>query len=333
MNLQKLIVFDMDGVLVDVSRSYRETVRKTARRFFRGARGFELLPDPLFSLADLARLKQTGGLNNDWDLTFQVISLLFARVNVSHMHKTPYDFSRYEETIRRCDVSDLAEYLTASGAPLMELLAEHGKRREPFVEHCFRRDVGTGNLIKQIFQEIYLGRTLFTAVYGHEPNFSVDEGLILQERVLIDTTVLEDLARKHILSVATGRPRVEADFPLDHFSLRQYFRQVITLDDCTREEERIFREQGKQLSLSKPNPFMLDLKPCLLEQNLAGCYYLGDMPDDMMAARSSQTGYRGIGVAFPSPDQGTIQQALLKAGADYLIDDYSVLPEIIDGAA
>ena len=41
MKLPKLIVFDMDGVLIDVSGSYRETARKTARLFFTGAKGFE----------------------------------------------------------------------------------------------------------------------------------------------------------------------------------------------------------------------------------------------------------------------------------------------------
>jgi HAD superfamily hydrolase (TIGR01548 family) len=332
MKLPKLIVFDMDGVIIDVSRSYREAARKTARRFFQGARGFEMLPDPLFSLSDLAKLKQTGGLNNDWELTSQAISLLFARVNVPLKSETPDDWSSYEETIRRCNVSNLANYLTASPAPLMELLAGHGKRREPLVECCFQGDVGTGNIIKQIFQEIYLGPTLFAAIYGGEPKSCGKEGLIHQESLLIDTAILEGLSSNHILAIATGRPRVEADFPLDHFSLRPYFRQVITLDDCTNEEERLFQEQGKRISLSKPNPFMLDLIPGMIGDKFDGCYYLGDMPDDMLAAGSSQTGYRGIGVVFSSPDQKTIKQALLKAGADYLIHDYSVLPEIIDGA-
>ena len=76
MNEKNLIVFDMDGVIVDVSGSYREAVRKTARLFLKGI-GFEnALPDPLFSLADLAGVKQAGGLNNDWELTYHVLNLL-----------------------------------------------------------------------------------------------------------------------------------------------------------------------------------------------------------------------------------------------------------------
>ena len=48
MQSQSLIVFDMDGVLIDVSESYRDTIRQTARLFFKGARAWEKLPDPLF---------------------------------------------------------------------------------------------------------------------------------------------------------------------------------------------------------------------------------------------------------------------------------------------
>ena len=54
MKPKKLIVFDMDGVLIDVSSSYRDTVRQTAGLFFSPAKQADLLPEPLFDLADLA---------------------------------------------------------------------------------------------------------------------------------------------------------------------------------------------------------------------------------------------------------------------------------------
>ena len=76
MRTKNLVAFDMDGVIIDVSGSYRDVVRQTARLFFRPARASEKLPQPLFELSDLAAVKQSGGLNNDWDLTFVVINLL-----------------------------------------------------------------------------------------------------------------------------------------------------------------------------------------------------------------------------------------------------------------
>lgn len=331
MALPKLIVFDMDGVLIDVTGSYRETVRRSASIFFLGARGCEALPDPLFPLPDLARLKRIGGLNNDWDLTCQVVSLLFALVDAPPHGKSADPYACHKETIRACDVPRLAAYLKATTSPLMELYERFGRRKDPFVADCYLGDVGTGNILKQIFQEVYLGPDLFRSTYRLEPRFSSDEGLIQRETLLIDEAILADLSRRHILAIATGRPGSEAAQPLKRFSLDRYFRLVLTLDDCINEEERIFREEGKRVSLGKPDPFMLDAVPKRIGQAFEGAFYLGDMPDDMMAAKRSLTGYKGIGVALSQVDtEGTLAEELTAAGADHIIRSYPELPQIVD---
>ena len=336
MKLPKLIVFDMDGVLIDVSGSYRETARKTARLFFAGAKGFGKLPDPLFPLADLAELKQTGGLNNDWDLTALTLHLLFAKVKTPAGPSSPNDSPGWEETIRGCDLSELADFLKTTSRPLMDLLSRYGRRNDPFVAACYQGDVLTGNIIKRIFQEIYLGPSLFTALYGDTlrqgvpvPRFYQGEGLIHRESLLMDPALLADLSRNHILAIATGRPQAEADFPLDRSDLRKYFQLVITLDDCMREEEKIFIECGERISLKKPDPYMLDRIPRLIDRGFSESYYLGDMPDDMQAARSSRTGYRGVGVIFSSAEPENLRRELLQAGADFILADPAALPGIL----
>ena len=103
MKNKKLIVFDMDDVLIDVSGSYRETVRQTARLFFEMAPSSEKLPQPLFSLADLAAVKQSGGLNNDWDLSCLVINLLFNQIEKPPVYESKDPWARYQETIKQFD--------------------------------------------------------------------------------------------------------------------------------------------------------------------------------------------------------------------------------------
>jgi HAD superfamily hydrolase (TIGR01548 family) len=58
-----IIVFDMDGVLVDVSESYRETIRKTVAHFTGRDISKELIQD----------YKNSGGWNNDWALSQKII--------------------------------------------------------------------------------------------------------------------------------------------------------------------------------------------------------------------------------------------------------------------
>lgn len=329
MNKKNLIVFDMDGVLIDVSNSYRDTVRQTAKLFFKSAPSSEKLPETLFPLTDLAAVKQSGGLNNDWDLSCLVISLLFNLIEKPPVYESKDPRERYQETIRQCDVRSLAKFLRSVPNPLSELLQRAGKTKNPFIDGLYRGDVGSGNLIKQIFQEVYLGKDLFAATYGLDPQFYQDEGLIHREIPLIDRSMLETLAENSILAIATGRPRAEAQYPLARFNLERYFTDVLALEDCLEEEKRRSQKEGKRVSLSKPDPFMLDAIAAKQKNPVAGCFYIGDMPDDMIAAKKSAAGYKGIGMIMAAADKQSLKKELLRAGADYIIENFKQLKPII----
>jgi len=325
MKLKKLIVFDMDGVIIDVSGSYRETVRQTARLFFKGARPWQDLPDPLFSLSDLANVKQSGGLNNDWDLTFLVIDLLFSLAKVTKDIENPDPWSRYRQTIKHCDVARLAQFLKSAKHPLSALLSQNAKSKNDITAGFYTGDVGSGNIIKQIFQEIYLGKNLFESTYGIPTKSYHSKGYINREKLLIETSTLERLSKNNVLAIATGRPKAEADYALDFFNLNKFFTVIYTLEDCLREEKRMFKKKGKKVSLSKPNPFMLDAIAASQRHAVSGFYYVGDMPDDMQAANRSKAGFAAIGILISSPDKKNLKKNLVQAGADYVIEDFAEL--------
>ncbi len=324
-----LIVFDMDGVIIDVSGSYRDTVRQTARLFFKGSASWKHLPDPLFPLVDLAEVKQSGGLNNDWDLTFLVINLLSTLVTQPTDHHEPDPWVRYRNIVTGCDVADLARFLSSSKRPITTLFQKNGHLKHEWISALYSGDVGSGNIIKQIFQEIYLGKNLFESTYGAQPEVYDNEGYITREKCLVKPSILEDLAKDHILAIATGRPRAEADYPLHLFGLKKYFTHIYTLDDCIKAEQEIFKQYNRAVSLSKPNPFMLDAIEEKQKDKTLTRYYVGDMPDDMTAASLAKAKYTGIGILLASSDKETLKKNLLKAGAEYVIDDFDELKTIV----
>ncbi len=57
------ILFDMDGVLVDVRCSYRKAIQETVA-YFTGKQA---------KTSEIQRLKEMGGYNNDWDLTEAIL--------------------------------------------------------------------------------------------------------------------------------------------------------------------------------------------------------------------------------------------------------------------
>lgn len=62
------ILFDMDGVLVDVSKSYRVAIEKTANWYFE-KKGMTAR----VSQKEVGAIKAISGFNNDWDATFAVV--------------------------------------------------------------------------------------------------------------------------------------------------------------------------------------------------------------------------------------------------------------------
>ncbi len=319
----------MDGVIIDVSESYRDVVRQTTRHFFSPARAAERLPEPLFDLSDLAEIKQSGGLNNDWDLTFVVINLLITLVDALKVYESRDPWTRYRQTILNCNVDRLVGFLTSTDNPLKSLLNQGGKQQNPFVAGLYKGDVGSGNIIKQIFQEIYLGPELFKSSYDMDPKIYRGKGYILKEKLLLDRSILTELSQKNLLAIATGRPGSEAQYPLKHFQLREFFPMVLTLDDCVREEQRILAEEGRAVSLSKPDPFMLDAIAEEHRHAVNGLFYIGDMPDDMLAAARSRFKYKSIGILISAPDKSSLKKNLQRAGADYIVENFESLINII----
>jgi len=61
--LKPALIFDMDGVLVDVSNSYRAAIKKTAEFFTNSEVTYE----------EIQSYKEKVGFNNDWDLTEAII--------------------------------------------------------------------------------------------------------------------------------------------------------------------------------------------------------------------------------------------------------------------
>lgn len=76
------ILFDMDGVLVDVSSSYRLSIKKTAEHF--------LKRNVLFK--EIEEYKAKGGYNNDWDLTEAIIVSHGMRVSKKEIIKIFQNF-------------------------------------------------------------------------------------------------------------------------------------------------------------------------------------------------------------------------------------------------
>jgi HAD superfamily hydrolase (TIGR01548 family) len=202
------IVFDVDGVLIDVRASYRRVVGDVAA--FAVERLYGLQPSaPLVVDADVGAFKRAGGFNDDWDLAYALTALSLAR---------------------------LRGHLTAS---LQDLAAQSGGRGLAWLRETVpSEDLPDYGAIQRIFNELYWGAELYRARLGLEPQHAPHApGLLRSERPLLTPATLEALKARGIskLGLITGRIRVELAMALEILGYADEavspFRAIVTAED------------------------------------------------------------------------------------------------------
>lgn len=334
MEKMDILIFDMDGVLIDVSQSYRKAIQQTIRIYLDhclGLRANRVSPE------EISLFKAAGGFNNDWDLT---TGFLLYLLSVSGIPPLPGQkklsspdtivlylrehLSNFRQkrplAINKTRLSSFLENVRARGGGLKGVGAVLGNRWNGWVYRS--GDLGRENLVKRIFQEIYLGEQ-FASQYHLQPLFYRWKGLFLREKLLVGKEILLSLRKKVRLGIASGRPRFEAELALKRFNLREYFDSLATLDECETEEGRLLSVSKKRMKLTKPHPY--SILRAIEEIGLLNprCGYIGDTVDDMAATRSARkvVNITAIGFLVGRINRGERKKSLLAAGADLLIEN------------
>ena len=295
------IIFDIDNVLIDTRRSYLDAIRWTVEIYLTGStvplfRPFPKATKPqLLSLHDVHDFKLLGGFNDDWDCCYGLLVYLLKLPTKKHTAenlKSLINIKAFARTVKE-------KPLRVSG----------------IVEKLGRNPAVTIEKISRVFQEIYLGKGLFEGIEKKRMFYWKKRGLIHFEKLIFAKPLLDKIKATGVrLGIATGRPRFEALHVLKRFGVLEYFEAMTTMDDVRKAEKLM------QRSLRKPHPFSLleTAKKMKLNKNLL---YVGDLPDDMVAAHQAKPEADIKAVAFPSfaADPASALVELTKAKPDHVI--------------
>ena len=341
-----LLIFDMDGVLIDVSRSYRETIQRTVDIYLETCLGVGRGKGRLVTKEDIFLFKSAGGFNNDWDLTSSLLLYLlsisgfppsprrkqFSSVGevVSHLKTRSSNLNKnITHLIQRKNLPPFIREVKLAGGGLKGVRKALKDSWEGWVYRD--GDLNRENVVKRIFQEVYLGKN-FTSFYRLPPLFYKKQGLYLQERLIIPKGILSSLRKRYRLGIASGRPRFEAELALKRFRLLPYFDSVVTLDECHEEENRIFRTTRRKVKYTKPHPYSLLRVAQEIGIPNPRCGYVGDVVDDMLAARAAKKALQILAIGFIKGRSmhDAIKKSLLLAGADLVIKSPKQLLQLIN---
>jgi phosphoglycolate phosphatase-like HAD superfamily hydrolase len=344
-----VIIFDVDGTLVDVRLSYRETAPAAANRYLT----LLGLASPPLSGDLYDTFKLMGGFNDDWDLTAGLLEALLAGLPLAlplQASKWPNQDALIAGLRAAClsimgmvpplpDWGTLVDRVRAAGGGLEGLRCVTERRNAHLVWRT--GDAATTDLVQRVFAEIYLGEQLFADDYGYPAHFHVGPGLIEHERLLISLDTLESLSRHALLGIATGRTHFELAYPMARLGLGRFFKATATMSDALDAQ----RVSGGP-SLLKPHPYLLqraadaldplgmpgqstseESPPTALSEMPLLAAYVGDAPDDILAAQRANGSRRWLSIAIA--DSPSVRQHYLDLGADFVIGHPDELMEVL----
>ena len=310
------VIFDCDGVLIDVRASYIRAIIESMAYFTRELFGLDFPETP--SLMEVLHIfKMSGGFNNEWDILYALLLHLFSQLSkklrgqfVERLHRmegTPL-FVRFQlakEVFKsrvspqeRYDLRDLdGAFELARKADSTGILSiEREFKDNPDSKEVFEATkkflsypgkVGE-SLLTTVFEEIFCGVDLFQEQYGVKPQFYWGSGLINDERKLVSLNLLEELALlmgQYNFGIATGRPYLLARHTLGEI-LDGFNRKATVFIEEVLEEERKERIKGVEVDLTKPNPFsLLRSAEGLIPFKTAA--FVGDSAEDVIMAKKA----------------------------------------------
>ena len=207
------------------------------------------------------------------------------------------------------------------------------------VDGVFARYSPSWRFCEKLFQEWYLGDTLYTRDYGYAPTQTGKRGCINFEEPLLPVDVLRSTLKElhqqgYILGIATGRPQQEALVPLENYGLLSYFdtRHITTHAEIARAEEKLVIT-GNSVSLVKPHPyqFLLAADPEHVHlpsysHGIQTFIVVGDTPSDMKGGTAAGALTIAVLTGAKTSQARTI---LEQSNPDFLIADVTKLPSLI----
>lgn len=288
------IIFDCDGVLVDIADSYNQTISQTVS-YVLDRLGYEKTP---VTGVIIQSFKDTGGFNNEIDLAYGII------ISASAAQAARLD---PRDTIMR-----------ASGSPDVSAVQRFAMSIHDISDTLERLAYpGPSSMVQEAFDQIFYGPDLYRSVFGKESQFDAP-GLIENERILLDGTVSESLQRRfgQKMALVTGRGYDSARHTLGDDIMGIFMA-----------EASMFLED-KPRWLAKPNPESLESAIRIMDANL--CIYVGDSAEDMMMARRSSVPVIFVGVYGTAPDPVSRYNLFESAGVQNMIRDISSLPSLLE---
>jgi HAD superfamily phosphatase len=300
------VLFDIDGVLVDIRKSYNAAIKETVEymlKFITGSSFQRLVTDQI-----ILKFRQCGGFNNDTDTSYAI--------TLATLANPPKNISEGRKFLAL-----VAENADESGRISVEkflAIYDIDKWKKVLTYPAPVKD----SMLARVFDEIFYGPDLFRKQDHLEPKYwTIGRPLIKNDKLAVTVKTMKKLNKmfKGNLAVVSGRSRLAAEYSLK--PLMKYF----NCDAC------VFLEDKKR-EYAKPNPYAV--KHAMKVMNARTAIYVGDSVEDLLMARRAgkETGAKiaFVGIYGNSSEPGKTIYKFKQEGVEAILRSVNQLPNIIN---
>ena len=258
------IIFDCDGVLIDVTKSYDTTINRTISYVLKEIA--DITVDMPLTNELLLKFKSTGGFNDEIDITYAGV-LCF--ITAKKLNRDPTELVL--DVINNADDSGITyieNFLNKIDADISDVKMRLGYP-----------STNKNDLIHSTFDQLFFGPELYSKIFQRESKFT-EKGFIENDQVIVNFELIQALKKKFNdkIAIVTGR-----GFNAINSSLKEILNQFNV-------ENSVFLEDESR-DLAKPNP--QSLIRAMKGLNSKNCLYVGDSMEDMiLAQKASELGFQ-----------------------------------------
>jgi len=298
------IIFDCDGVLVDIRNSYDHAINKTISAIMK-----ELFNEKIGNVVTSKihfGLKSVGGFNDEVAVVYAIVMTLVAsKKSKINFEKLIVDVI---DNATESGISSIDDYFKNQNIDLMEIKTKLDYENSRKVSYIHR-----------IFNQLFYGQKLYEEIFNETSQFS-EKPLIDLDSIVLDNNLMSKLKNRFGSKVATvtGRGKFAFSYSMKNF-----------LDNFDIENS-VFLED-RPLNLAKPNPE--SLIESISKINSKCSLYIGDSMEDLLMVQKCQE--KGHDVSFcgiyGSSDEPELKYELFqKNKASFILESIQELPKALN---
>jgi HAD superfamily hydrolase (TIGR01549 family) len=298
------IIFDCDGVLIDVTNSYDTTINKTISYVLKEIA--DITVNIPLTNEILLKFKSTGGFNDEIDITYSGILCFIAAKN---LNRNPTEL--IHDVLDNADDSGIMyveNFLNAIDVNISDIKSRLGYP-----------SADKNDLIHTTFDQLFFGPELYSKIFQKKSRFS-EKGLIENDNVIVTSALIETLKKKFNdkIAIVTGR-----GFNAISLSLKEILNQFNVKNSVFLEDE--------SRDLAKPNP--QSLIRAMKGLNSKNCLYVGDSMEDMiLAKKASELGFQATFCGIYGSDKlpEAKKNMFVEKNVPLIIESINFLPKALN---